>query len=112
MPLSENTPPDPVTGLRRRARLRAATPRTALVRVVEPASCGAPTDRSPDTQVRLATPPDRIRGRPVSTPECNSGCRLAVKRVALGPAGRPLGDGGAGIPLGGGCVGRGPTRWG
>jgi hypothetical protein len=52
----------------------------------------------------------RHRGRPVSTPECVSGCRLAVERFALGPAGRPLGDSGTGHPLGGGCVGRGPDE--
>jgi hypothetical protein len=40
----------------------------------------------------------------------DSGCRLAVKRCALGPAGRPLGDCGAGHPLGGGEVGPG-ARW-
>jgi hypothetical protein len=46
--------------------------------------------------------------RPVSTPSVFggsggtfSGCRLAVKRGALGPVGRPSGDGGAGHPLGG-----------
>ena len=43
--------------------------------------------------------------RPVSTSECDSGCRLAVKRFALGPAGRHSGDGVAEHPLGGGCVG-------
>src|SRR4051812_14081334 len=42
--------------------------------------------------------------RPVSTPERGSGCRLAVKRCALGPAARPAGDGGAEHPLGGGQV--------
>ena len=42
----------------------------------------------------------------------DSGCRLAVERVALGPAGGPLGDGGAGHPLGGGCVGPGARRGG
>ena len=42
--------------------------------------------------------------RPVSTPGRGSGCRLAVKRCALGPAGRPVGDGGAEHPLGGGQV--------
>ena len=47
-----------------------------------------------------------------STPECDSGCRLAVKRFALGPVGRPLGDGGAGHPLGGGGVGPGARRGG
>ena len=35
-------------------------------------------------------------------PERNSECRLAIKRCALGPAGRLVGDGGAGHPLGGG----------
>jgi hypothetical protein len=49
----------------------------------------------------------RNRGRPVSTLERVSGCRLAVKRCALGPFGRPLGDGGAGHPLGGSCGARG-----
>jgi len=39
--------------------------------------------------------------RPVSTSERVSGCRLAIKRFALGPAGRPLGDGGAEHPPGG-----------
>ena len=48
----------------------------------------------------------------MSTLECDSGCRLAVKRVALGPAVRLLGDGGAGHPLGGGCVGPGARRGG
>ena len=40
--------------------------------------------------------------RPVSTSVCDSGCRLAVKRFAVGPAGRPSGDSGTGHPLGGG----------
>ena len=44
----------------------------------------------------------------MSTPECGSGCRLAVKRFALGPAGRRFGDGGAEHPLGGSEVGQGP----
>lgn len=39
-----------------------------------------------------------------------SGCRLAVKRCALGPAGRPVGDCCAGHPLGGGEVGPGARR--
>lgn len=52
-------------------------------------------------QVRL--PAGRMR-RPVSTLQCGSACRLAVKRFALVPAGRPLGDGGAGYPLGRGQV--------
>jgi hypothetical protein len=51
--------------------------------------------------------------RPVSSPQRVSGCRLAVKRFALGPSGRPMGDGAAEHPLGGGCVGPGyPTVWG
>ena len=40
----------------------------------------------------------------------SSGWRLAVKRCALGPAGRPSGDSGAGHPLGGGEVGPGARR--
>ncbi len=40
----------------------------------------------------------------------DSGWRLAVKRCALGPAGRPWGDSGAGHPLGGGEVEQG-ARW-
>jgi hypothetical protein len=48
--------------------------------------------------------------RPVSTPEFDSGCRLAVKRFALGPSGRRFGDGGAEHPLGGGEVGQGARR--
>src|ERR1035437_1567774 len=48
--------------------------------------------------------------RPVSTPERNSGCRLAVKRFALGFAGRPVGDGSVGHPLGGSEVGPGARR--
>src|ERR1039458_8917778 len=48
--------------------------------------------------------------RPVSTPDRNSGCRLAVKRFALGFAGRPVGDGSVGHPLGGGEVGPGARR--
>src|SRR6516165_955244 len=57
--------------------------------------------------------------RPVSTPLAFggstrrfSGRRLAVKRWALGPAGRPSGDSGAGRPLGGGYVGHGARRGG
>ncbi len=42
--------------------------------------------------------------RPVSTLGRGSRYRLAVKRCALGPSGRPVGDGGAGHPLGGGEV--------
>src|SRR5690242_19178513 len=45
--------------------------------------------------------------RPVSTVECGSGCRIAVKRCALGPAGRPWGDSGAGHLLSGNDVGPG-----
>jgi hypothetical protein len=41
-----------------------------------------------------------------------SGRRLAVKRWALGPAGRPSGDSGAGHPLGGGYVGHRARRGG
>jgi len=40
--------------------------------------------------------------RPVSSAERDSGCRLAVKRCALGPAGRPSGDSGTEHPPGGG----------
>src|SRR3954452_5613612 len=50
--------------------------------------------------------------RPVSTSQRGSGCRLVVKRCALGPAGRPVGDGGAEHPLGGGQVGPGARRGG
>jgi hypothetical protein len=50
--------------------------------------------------------------RPVSTFSGDSGCRLAVKRFALGPAGRRFGDGGAEHPLGGGEVGHGARRGG
>jgi hypothetical protein len=57
--------------------------------------------------------------RPVSTPLAFgassgrfSGRRLAVKRWALGPAGRPSGDSGAGHPLAGGYVGHGARRGG
>ncbi len=50
--------------------------------------------------------------RPVSSRECCSGCRLAVKRFALGPTGRPWGDCVAEHPLGGGEVGRGTRRGG
>ena len=32
-----------------------------------------------------------LRGRPVSSAECDSGCRLAVKRCALAPCGPPFG---------------------
>jgi hypothetical protein len=46
----------------------------------------------------------------VSTSECGSGCRLAVKRFALGPAGRHVDDGFAEHPLGGSEVGAGPRR--
>ena len=80
--------PDPVTGLRHRARFRAATPRPHSCRlcfVVERASCGAPTNHSPIRHVRLATPAgaaiatgdavvrqaaprDCIRGKGVATP--------------------------------------------
>ena len=35
---------------------------------------------------------------------------MTYKRCALGPAGRPSGDGGAEHPLGGGCVGHGARR--
>ena len=59
------------------------------------------------------------RRRPVSTPLAFgassgrfSGRRLAVKRWALGPAGRPSGDSGAGHPLAGGYVGHGARRGG
>ena len=52
----------------------------------------------------------RVSSRPVSTPWRDSGCRLAVKRFALGPAGRHFGDGVAGHPLGRGEVGAGPRR--
>jgi hypothetical protein len=47
-------------------------------------------------------------GRPVSTSERGSGCRLAVKRFAFGPAGRRFGDGGGEHLLGGSGVGAGP----
>src|ERR1700760_926108 len=57
-------------------------------------------------RTRSLTPDQR---RPVSTPAAFggssrrlSGCPLAVKRSALGPAGRPSGACGAGHPLGGG----------
>src|SRR5207248_8846995 len=50
--------------------------------------------------------------RPVSTLSGDSGCRLAVKRFALGPAGRRFGDGGAEHPLGGSEVGHGARRGG
>ena len=53
---------------------------------------------------------EQLMRRPVSTPRRVSGCRLAVKRFALGPAGRRFGDGGAGHPLGGSEVGAGPRR--
>src|SRR5579884_1830399 len=46
--------------------------------------------------------------RRVSTPERDSGCRLVVKRFAIGPLGRAAGDGGAEHPLGGSEVGAGP----
>ena len=52
----------------------------------------------------------RVVRRRVSTPDRDSGCRLAVKRFALGPLGRPAGDGGVEHPLGGGCVGPGAPR--
>src|SRR5918992_1544612 len=66
---------------------------------------------------RRTRPPRRARRggdvrRPVSTAEWGSGCRLAVKRFALGPLGRPVGDGCAEHPLGGGEVGAGPRRGG
>ncbi len=44
--------------------------------------------------------------------ERGSGCRLAVKRCALGPAVRPAGDGVAEHPLGGCEVGPGARRCG
>jgi transposase len=53
---------------------------------------------------------EQLMRRPVSTPRRVSGCRLAVKRCALGPAGRRLGDGGAEHPLGGSEVGPGARR--
>ncbi|MGZ4331904.1 MAG: hypothetical protein ACXVXL_28375, partial [Solirubrobacteraceae bacterium] len=56
---------------------------------------------------QLWHPREREGRRPVSTSERNSGCRLAVKRCALGPAGRWFGDGGAEHPLGGSDVGHG-----
>jgi Queuosine biosynthesis protein len=46
--------------------------------------------------------------RPVSTLGAGSGCRVGVKRFALGASRRPLGDGGAGHSLGGGRVEAGP----
>jgi hypothetical protein len=59
----------------------------------------------------LRRAPARLRSRrPVSTSERDSGCRLAVKRFALGPAGRDFGDGVAGHPLGGSEVGAGPRH--
>jgi transposase len=58
---------------------------------------------------RLARPGQLMR-RPVSTSFRVSGCRLAVKRFALGPAGRRFGDSGAEHPLGGSEVGAGPRR--
>ena len=60
----------------------------------------------------MATRPPRRCRRPVSTSERVSGCRLAVKRFALGPLGRPVGDGGAGHPVGGSEVGPGARRGG
>ena len=51
----------------------------------EPLSC-----RQGNRKLRAGAD-DRVRGRPVSTSECVSGCRLAVKRCALGPVGPPFG---------------------
>jgi transposase len=54
---------------------------------------------------------EQLMRRSVSTPRrVSSGCRLAVKRFALGPAGRRAGDGGAEHPLGGSEVGPGARR--
>ena len=53
---------------------------------------------------------EQLMRRPVSTPRRVSGCRLTVKRFALGPAGRRAGDGGAEHPLGGSEVGPGARR--
>ena len=52
---------------------------------------------------------EQLMRRPVQ-PRRVSGCRLAVKRFALGPASHRFGDGGTSHPLGGGEVGAGPRR--
>jgi hypothetical protein len=73
-----------------------------------------PRVRRQSSVVRTCTPrpgaDDCVRGRRVSTPRRDSGCRLVVKRFALGPLGRLVGDGGAGHPLGGIQVGLGARR--
>ena len=63
------------------------------------AAARAATRISRRRRCKLRYPRENDGRRPVSTSERYSGCRLAVKRFALGLAGRRFGDGGAEHPL-------------
>ena len=96
---------------------RGETPAAPLIsgRLHRPGA-HARSGRGPGVRQRAIGPhraPASVESRrPVSSREWVSGWRLAVKRFALGPLGRLVGDGGTGHPLRGSEVGAGPRRGG